>query len=280
MLVSLLPLPTLADGDLYISTVEFDPPTAVRGEKTKAIVTIRFRGDGTSDAFNVKWFPKPDEPGLSAEIDELKAGSSKTIEFTFTYRELGEFSSLVQIDTANTVDETNEANNKKRKSIDVIKGGVVRATTKPTVLKGCPRSVNKHYNMNNGGDVKIAVSYEIVDDKSVLVELVVDMKENKGSKAHGRLEESSIVTVEGLPHDSKIDTVLTPPFEVAFFDDNKKEDSNRDVIKKAVASSKVIKSLRVTAQTKGDDFDCDDDPYEDAYIEVEFNSLEVLVTKK
>ena len=150
-----------------------------------------------------------------------------------------------------------------------------RWTTEPAGVEGCPESVMHDVSMNRGGNVRIWVYPKVTGPNEVTTTVGVIMAEIGGHDARGELVEERVVHVPDLPPGCRIRRILTESLaSCEFTDDDDEEDSAKCDI---VRPGGLVRSVRVSAQSPGLDFDCDDAPGQDAYAQLAFNPIEVEV---
>ncbi|MDJ0848528.1 MAG: hypothetical protein QNK04_09140 [Myxococcota bacterium] len=153
-----------------------------------------------------------------------------------------------------------------------------RRTTVPDPVSGCPQSVMHDVSMNHGGNVRIWVHPEVTGRNEVTSTVGVIMAERAGHFARGEIVERRVVSVPDLPAGCRIRRVLTESLaSCEFEDDDVEDDSHKCDI---VHPSGLVRSVKVSAVSKGLEFDCDDGPGNDAYAELSFNPIEVEVVCK
>ncbi len=150
-----------------------------------------------------------------------------------------------------------------------------RRTTAPDPVSGCPQSVMHDVSMNHGGNVRIWVHPEVTGRNEVTSTVGVIMAERSGHYARGEIVERRVVSVPDLPAGCRIRRVLTESLaSCEFEDDDVGDDSGKCDI---VHPDGLVRSVKVSAVSRGLEFDCDDGPGNDAYAELSFNPIEVEV---
>jgi len=117
-------LSELADPDLVVTAINFDPYPPTKNDSVTVRVKIKNQGGTTDEAFTVKWWPGENypNPGNSWNVNGgLDAGESVTLTYVYagypsTYSGIN---TKASIDTGDTVGESNEGNNTFLRSIDV-----------------------------------------------------------------------------------------------------------------------------------------------------------------
>lgn len=104
--------------DLRISAVTPDPIIGWPGQVVRVAVTIENVGDSLAGGFWVDLYRDRESAPTSGEggneftfIDFLEPGESEMISFTTSYASVGSYQLWAQVDTDDSVDESNEANN-------------------------------------------------------------------------------------------------------------------------------------------------------------------------
>ncbi len=108
----------LQNTDLRIESLILDPANPVLGEPVTVTVTIHNYGSNDAAGFWLDWYanrstpPAPNNVGqVYKYFTSLPANTSGTMTGTYTYTSSGTMQNYVQIDTNNSVRETNESNN-------------------------------------------------------------------------------------------------------------------------------------------------------------------------
>jgi subtilase family serine protease len=117
-------LSELADPDLVVTAINFDPYPPTKNDSVTVRVKIKNQGGTTDEAFTVKWWPGENypNPGNSWNVNGgLDAGESVTLTYVYagypsTYSGIN---TKASVDTGDTVGESNEGNNTFLRSIDV-----------------------------------------------------------------------------------------------------------------------------------------------------------------
>ena len=129
MLLALAPLAVVSSvsaaptpcADLAITGFSTSPTTPIAGHLTTISITVKNQGScSTNTDFVVQWKQTQfSATGPSTTLGPLLSGASATANLTYTFPYSGNFLSLVNIDTYNSVSETNEINNLAIKSVSV-----------------------------------------------------------------------------------------------------------------------------------------------------------------
>jgi trimeric autotransporter adhesin len=115
----------VATVDLTIDSLTINPASPVQGASATATVVVRNLGNSPSGRFVVDWNPDafgiivPSVQTLSEETGPLGPGATRAITFSFTYPQAGNFRTIANVDSFNTVAETNEANNQRILNVTV-----------------------------------------------------------------------------------------------------------------------------------------------------------------
>jgi CARDB/F5/8 type C domain len=96
--------------DLTISSMSFSPASPVETDPVTLSATVRNAGNAGSPASNVNFYLGTTKAG-SVTVGALGAGASTTVEANIGARDAGTYAVSAKVDEANTVIETNEANN-------------------------------------------------------------------------------------------------------------------------------------------------------------------------
>ena len=127
--IQILPVTVLAAGiDLSVSSISTqpDPPVAdgyptdpVQGRNETTTIVVHNGGNTAAGPFQLKWVPKPFAPAVTKQIAGLGANSSLSVPLSYTYQQVGTFTSTATVDATKLVKETNENNNTLTKSVKV-----------------------------------------------------------------------------------------------------------------------------------------------------------------
>ena len=117
-------LTALADPDLVITAIDFDPYPPTKNDSVVVRVKIKNQGGTTEEAFTVKWWPGENYPN-PANSWNVNGGLDAGVTVTLTYVYAGYPSTYsgiptkAVIDTGDAVGESNEGNNTFLRNIDV-----------------------------------------------------------------------------------------------------------------------------------------------------------------
>ena len=117
-------LTALADPDLVITAIDFDPYPPTKYDPVVVRVKVKNQGGTTEEGFTVKWWPGENYPSPSNSWN-LNGGLDAGVSVTLTYIYAGYPSTYsgintkAVVDTGDTVGESNEGNNTFLRSIDV-----------------------------------------------------------------------------------------------------------------------------------------------------------------
>jgi subtilase family serine protease len=111
--------------DLYVEGVHVSPTNPVQGMPATVIVTVHNGGSCAAGGFVTQFRTSLKSPtGPSESIPSLNPGESKTLYLPFVFTASGNYEAVVEVDTGNSVSETNEANNLEILPITVLPPGV------------------------------------------------------------------------------------------------------------------------------------------------------------
>jgi hypothetical protein len=110
--------------DLIVAEINFDPYPPTKNDSVVVRVKVRNTGGPITDSFTVKWWPGENypNPATSWNINEdLDTGEAVTVNYTYagypsTY---GSINTKAEVDTSDTIDESNEGNNTLLRNIKV-----------------------------------------------------------------------------------------------------------------------------------------------------------------
>ena len=106
---------TVAKPDLYITKIEYVPPTFIKGDSITIKVSIYNGGNAASGAFTAAWWPAVGYGNPPTQctwnIGSLVANGGIVKECTFTYDGCSTYTTYAIADTSDTVNETDETNN-------------------------------------------------------------------------------------------------------------------------------------------------------------------------
>lgn len=114
-----VPPPPLSPPDLSVTSFTLTPSSANTGDNVAASITIRNNGEQPATNFILSWKPTPTTVARTTTVSSLAAGASQTFSFNFAYPNAGTFTSVVEVDTLNSVAESNEGNNSRTRSITI-----------------------------------------------------------------------------------------------------------------------------------------------------------------
>lgn len=118
--------------DLSIVQMSVEPTLPIEGISATVRIVIRNNGTCTTEGFVVQWKSDRNAPtGPSQPVTELGPGATTTVAFQFAFPRDGNFLTVVNVDTANTVRETNEVNN-----LEILPVTVVPATVDLVITDG------------------------------------------------------------------------------------------------------------------------------------------------
>ena len=110
--------------DLRIIAMSIDPTVPVQNQTATVHITIQNVGTCAAQAFVVQW--QSDQftlPGPSVSIDNLNANASVVVDLQYAFPNAGNFMTIVNVDTGNAVNETNEVNN-----LEILPVSIAQAT--------------------------------------------------------------------------------------------------------------------------------------------------------
>lgn len=137
-LVAAAPTPC---ADLQIVSISFSPTTPIEGQNATITIVVKNAGTCTAvPAFVVQWKLDQLSPtGPSQQVPGgLIAGATATVQLSYAFPRAGNFQSQVQVDTDNSVKETNEVNNLQIAPVTVLAAEVDLTITSFTVLPASP----------------------------------------------------------------------------------------------------------------------------------------------
>lgn len=109
--------PPIALPDLVTQNFSIEPATPTMGANTHVKVRVKNQGGMDSGAFTVKWYGLDSfaNPSCTWNVDNLGVGANKWLECDFVFSSWYPINktSVVYLDTGNTVNEINEGNNSK-----------------------------------------------------------------------------------------------------------------------------------------------------------------------
>lgn len=127
-----VPLLQLASPDLVAAGMQVSPSPATQNEAVSVQVKVKNTGSATASNFIVQWWASSSEVGCSWTISSLAAGASVNRTCSYTYGGFGTgYSVQVVADAGGTVAESNEGNNSKGGSLNVM----AKLQINPNLLK-------------------------------------------------------------------------------------------------------------------------------------------------
>lgn len=112
--------PPVLKPDLATANFDITPSTPTQGANTNVKVRVKNIGNANAGAFTVKWYGLDTfaNPSCTWNVPSLASGASVWIECNFVFASWYPVNktTVVYLDTGNTVDESNEGNNTKTKS--------------------------------------------------------------------------------------------------------------------------------------------------------------------
>ncbi|MGH9222676.1 MAG: CARDB domain-containing protein [Acidimicrobiales bacterium] len=97
--------------DLTITSFTVSPTNPVRGRTATAAIVVKNQGNSPAGPFPVQWNAWWLAAPLSSQVNSLAPGASTTVNLSYVFPADGTVDSWATVDAANTVAETNEANN-------------------------------------------------------------------------------------------------------------------------------------------------------------------------
>lgn len=129
--------------DLRIIAMSVDPSVPIQNQTATVHVTIQNVGTCAAQAFVVQWKSDQFAPtGPSVSVDSLAANASTTIDLQYAFPNSGNFMTIVNLDTGNAVNETNEVNNLEILPVSVAAATVDLQITDVTVVSAVNPSAN------------------------------------------------------------------------------------------------------------------------------------------
>ncbi|WP_204032353.1 CARDB domain-containing protein [Micromonospora qiuiae] len=127
--------------DLSITGFSVTPSQPVQGQPATFTVTVRNTGTCAAPGFVVQWRQNPLAPsGPSTPVASLAANTSTALTFAFTFPTAGNFETVAVVDSANSVAETNEANNLALLPVTVVAATVDLVVTSLNTVPARPVS--------------------------------------------------------------------------------------------------------------------------------------------
>jgi hypothetical protein len=109
--------------DLVVSSITLDPATPTQGESVEVRVKFKNEGGGLAEDFTVAWWPGKNypSPACTWNVNDLDAGDDQTRNCTYAgypswYPSI---ETKAEVDTGDDVDESDEGNNIRLKTIEV-----------------------------------------------------------------------------------------------------------------------------------------------------------------
>jgi hypothetical protein len=149
---------------------------------------------------------------------------------------------------------------------------VLRArTAEPAPLEGCPQG--SPADADNGAYVDILVKAELAPPSSVKITLHVTMEEREGDGARGELSVSEETTIPDFPPSCRVTGIAQrKEMRCHFF---RRAHGRADSQCEFDESKSFVRSVEVTVNSVGNDFDCIGSPHEDAYVKASFRPITV-----
>jgi len=106
--------------DLVVKDLEADHPIPLKGHPVN--LKARIKNEGATQAVNlaVAWRPLGATWIIVADTVNLAPGEDKWINWSYTYSDVGDYHTQVRVDYLNNVTESNEGNNSKDLTIQVV----------------------------------------------------------------------------------------------------------------------------------------------------------------
>ncbi len=116
--------PAAGQPDLFVSEFSLNPATPVQGQPVEVRVGVYNGGTAAaSGTFTIEWYPGEgySSPGCNWSLDSMAAGGGRILTCTYAGypSAYASINTLVMVDTANVIAESNEANNGYTLSISV-----------------------------------------------------------------------------------------------------------------------------------------------------------------
>jgi subtilase family serine protease len=125
--------------DLSVTGFSVSPSQPVQRQPATFAITIRNSGTCAANGFVVQWKTDPFAPsGPSTPVVGLAANASTTVTFDFAFLTPGNFETIAIVDTANSVEETNEANNLAILPVTVVAATVDLVVTSLVTIPARP----------------------------------------------------------------------------------------------------------------------------------------------
>ena len=124
-----VPEPTpVALPDLVVTELRYQPDPMVIGQDLQVFVTVRNQGNAPAGKFGVSWLPDPlaHVSACAWTVSGLAPGQSKTLQCIYpkenNYRNPGEAVTVAIVDAGREVVESNENNNERRRTLQIVQG--------------------------------------------------------------------------------------------------------------------------------------------------------------
>lgn len=146
--------------DLVITNLSVSPNPATEDANATVSVTVKNQGTCASLSFVVQWRDNAGalaQPVLGNEdVNGLNAGAQTTLNMSYVFPDPGTFTTVVDVDTDRTVDETNENNNQEIFDVVVNEARPDLFVSSFTVVPSNPaagQSTQVNIKVKNGGPV-------------------------------------------------------------------------------------------------------------------------------
>lgn len=114
------PEPPADPAELEITEFSINPSSPTEGRNVEATVKVCNRGDSPASGFVVQWKPTASHPGLSKPVQGADVGECPETFFpSFAYPSPGTFDAIAIVDALFEVDEADDNNNSRTRSITV-----------------------------------------------------------------------------------------------------------------------------------------------------------------
>ncbi len=152
--------------DLAVRSLTYSPDPYVIGQEASLTLVVVNQGDGPAGPFGVSWLNVHTAHAATCawDVNGLAAGQQTTLQCTIpvgTYRNPGEYTTMVILDVGNRVAESNEDNNEYRQAYRAVQGD----TTGPSI-KGS-RSSNEIYWPSGCGPNEVTIQAYVGDPSGV-----------------------------------------------------------------------------------------------------------------
>jgi len=109
------PTPTattvVAKPDIYVSNITYDPASPHKGDLLTVKVTAYNGGDAPAGPYTVEWYSLPAMKQCDWAVPGNNAHGGKVLTCTYTYNSWSTYTTRADVDTGDTVDESDETNN-------------------------------------------------------------------------------------------------------------------------------------------------------------------------